>query len=467
MTQIQFSHPDIQNLLLIDTRPNQVQWSYGLNTQNFPTWAGEVVQILSAYVDNLQISGDVSTVRDMERIYTWFLTYIQMASQGTHASDQTFNASSYNEEPVLMEYPHRGWSLYIKPLSLPTLTYGRDVIVPQWSMEAAVVEPDLEMSKISLQDAQVKLGNETSALTPFTQFLANADIGYNPENPFERPDVPDAAMKKYLSGIKPQVDANEQNLVDWYNNLVPQYTSGNLKHGLLAAAQGGMSPYSKDAKQYAVDTSQIVFSGGSGAGVGAAVSGTPTNAATTVQNRGAHRQGLDYAENRPVSEVKAHGASFVARYLSHTPAKNLSKGEAQGLHAAGIDIMVIWETSASRALDGHGAGVSDAQEAQSQANACGMPGNRPIYFAVDFDASGPDVEAYFDGVKSVLGVNRTGAYGGIKVMAHLFGTQRIAFGWQAFAWSAGQWDARAQVQQYQVGSIYDLDRSTAADFGQW
>lgn len=281
MAEIQFSHPDLPNPLYINTRPSQIQWSYGLNTKNFPTYAGEVVQILSAYIDNLIISGEVSTVKEMEQIYQWILAYIQIASQGAHASDKNFDARSYNETPVLMSYPHRGWSLYIKPLSLPTLTYGRDVIVPQWSMEAAVVEPDSEMSKISLQDAQTKLSNESSALGPFNQFLTNADIGYNPENPFERPDVPDAAMKKYLSGIKPQVDANEQNLVDWYNNLVPQYTSGNLKHGLLSAAQGGMSPYSKDAKQYAVDTTQIVFGGSSGGGGGGASSGSSSGSGST------------------------------------------------------------------------------------------------------------------------------------------------------------------------------------------
>ena len=36
-----------------------------------------------------------------------------------------------------------------------------------------------------------------------------------------------------------------------------------------------------------------------------------------------------------------------------------------------------------------------------------------------------------------------------------------------YAWSAGQWDHRAQLQQYENGQELDRDRSKATDFGQW
>ena len=54
----------------------------------------------------------------------------------------------------------------------------------------------------------------------------------------------------------------------------------------------------------------------------------------------------------------------------------------------------------------------------------------------------------------------------------MFDAGLATFGWQTYAWSAGQWDARAQIQQYRNdqfvdGVGVDFDRATADDFGQW
>ncbi|HEY1816565.1 MAG TPA: glycoside hydrolase domain-containing protein [Kofleriaceae bacterium] len=193
---------------------------------------------------------------------------------------------------------------------------------------------------------------------------------------------------------------------------------------------------------------------------------------------GGGQSGLDYAWSRPSSPqaLADAGYTFVARYLSYdTTGKNLSASEAQGLIAAGVDIVANWEWAADDALDGYDTGVSDAQQAQALATGCGMPSDRPIYFSVDFDAS-PDQQAaindYFDGVASVLGVARTGAYGGYYVIQRLFDAGKIQWGWQTYAWSGGQWDSRAQLRQIQngvtvAGADGDIDQSEAADFGQW
>jgi len=180
------------------------------------------------------------------------------------------------------------------------------------------------------------------------------------------------------------------------------------------------------------------------------------------------RYGLDYVSLTP-QEAKAQGASFVCRYLSPDTAKNLSHSEAEELKSLGIDVVVVFESTARRSLDGSGAGQADATMALTQAIECGMVGARPIYFAIDFDAS-PDpngVNDYFDGVKEVLGLGRTGAYGGSTAISHLFDTTRISWGWQTYAWSGGAWDPRAHLRQYLNGAQYDHDLSTAADFGQW
>jgi hypothetical protein len=73
----------------------------------------------------------------------------------------------------------------------------------------------------------------------------------------------------------------------------------------------------------------------------------------------------------------------------------------------------------------------------------------------------------------VLGVARTGAYGGIQQLKRLFDAHKIAWGWQTLAWSAGQWEPRAQLRQVRtgltapVGGPYDIDEAQVADFGQW
>ena len=67
-----------------------------------------------------------------------------------------------------------------------------------------------------------------------------------------------------------------------------------------------------------------------------------------------------------------------------------------------------------------------------------MPAGRPIYFAVDFDAQPGDqgaVDDYFNGVASVIGHARTGAYGGYGLIARSFYDNVIAWGWQTYAWS--------------------------------
>lgn len=189
------------------------------------------------------------------------------------------------------------------------------------------------------------------------------------------------------------------------------------------------------------------------------------------------RFGVDYAWGRPgVAALQAAGVTFAARYLSHdTTGKNLTHSEAASLSAGGLDVVVVWETGAQRVLDGYGAGVADARDADAQASACGMPSGRPIYFACDFDSTPGQqsaINSYLDGVASVIGRGRTGLYGGYYPVKRAFDAGKIRYGWQTYAWSGGQWDPRAQLQQYSNdhdinGVGLDYDRSTTSDFGQW
>jgi len=148
---------------------------------------------------------------------------------------------------------------------------------------------------------------------------------------------------------------------------------------------------------------------------------------------------VDYSYARPsMQSIKDYGANGAMRYLG-TDSRCITVAERNSLQGAGLGIGLIWETTASRPLDGWNAGVNDAHSANREADAIGAPGNIPIFYAVDFQPTtaqltGP-VAAYFSGVLSVGG-RPVRAYGCASVMQHLCG--ECGFfpdSWQCGAWS--------------------------------
>ena len=213
-------------------------------------------------------------------------------------------------------------------------------------------------------------------------------------------------------------------------------------------------------------------------GIGFAQSASATSAASAATG-----YGIDYSDaSLTAGSVAAAGYGFVCRYLSWLPnSKVLTLSEAQALTAADLGIVSNWESDGLQdwqsgvPADPYSQGAGHATEAERQALANGMPSSRPIYFSVDFDLQ-PSMytalNSYFDGVASVIGRSRTGAYGGYHVIGELFDSGKIAWGWQTYAWSSGNWDSRAQLRQVQnditvSGHDADLDQAMAADFGQW
>ncbi|ARP73902.1 DUF1906 domain-containing protein [Streptomyces pluripotens] len=185
--------------------------------------------------------------------------------------------------------------------------------------------------------------------------------------------------------------------------------------------------------------------------------------------------GVDYAWTHPGGEaLQKAGKHFACRYLSTDASKNLTRAEADDLAAHEVSSVVVWETTAERALSGKSAGAADAKAAAAQATACGMPSSRPIYFAVDFDATPDDqtaINAYLDGAASVIGVSRVGLYGGYYPVKRALDAGKATWAWQTSAWSGGQWDSRAVIRQGAETTINgvscDLDTALTTDYGQW
>jgi len=185
--------------------------------------------------------------------------------------------------------------------------------------------------------------------------------------------------------------------------------------------------------------------------------------------------GVDYPWTHPSAKaLQDAGKKFACRYLSRDTEKNLSLAEARDLAAHGMSSVVVWETTANRALSGRTGGIADARAAALQATACGMPSGRPVYFATDWDVTEAQqsvVNAYLDGAGSVIGKSWVGVYGGYYAVKRALDGGHAEWGWQTFAWSGGQWDSRAVIRQgnqAKIGGVtVDLDTALAADYGQW
>jgi hypothetical protein len=183
-------------------------------------------------------------------------------------------------------------------------------------------------------------------------------------------------------------------------------------------------------------------------------------------------EGIDAAWGRPTpAQLVAAGKHFIVGYVSHDPAKNLTRAECAAYLDAGIAVGLVWETTSDRALAGALPGADDGREARRQATALGFPLDRPIFVAVDFDATAAQLAAQVGPYllafgTTVGGASLAGVYGGLKTVRYALDHKLVGWGWQTYAWSRGVWDARAYARQYRngvriAGHDTDLDRAVS------
>jgi Rv2525c-like, glycoside hydrolase-like domain len=188
-------------------------------------------------------------------------------------------------------------------------------------------------------------------------------------------------------------------------------------------------------------------------------------------------EGVDYSGARPSGIcMYANGKRFAVRYFGPGGSWKLAtRAECAGLWASGIDLVAVAEGFANDAMQGYGLGRQHAIAANAHAVASGMPINRPVYFAVDFDMQlghANAVGAYLDGAASHLGRGRTGIYGGYTAIQWAGANGKAAWFWQTYAWSQGRWSGYNHIEQYRnhvtvCGGQVDLCRSKRPDYGQW
>lgn len=175
-------------------------------------------------------------------------------------------------------------------------------------------------------------------------------------------------------------------------------------------------------------------------------------------------QVIDYAWSGPTAQqIKQWGYSGVQRYISHDSSKDLSPAERDALRALDLTIGLVFESTAGEALNGFIAGHDDAAFANGVADSLGYPKDCTLWYAVDFDATAGQVQAYFTGIGSIAG-RPYAPYGGFNVIEYVM---YPALGWQTVAWSGGKVSKRAGLLQNHFANGYDINTVLVSDYGQW
>src|ERR1700761_1832517 len=212
---------------------------------------------------------------------------------------------------------------------------------------------------------------------------------------------------------------------------------------------------------------------------------------------------IDFAMHQiPAQDIRAAGHSGVVNYVSLSRpgssfgAKPITRPYAESLTAAGLVIVSNYQygkpggSVPSDFTRGFAGGVEDARTAWKLHTAAGGGQSAPIFFTVDDDINHDPWNnvalQWFRGINSVIGVQRTGVYGGINVCQWaaadgVIGNSRTPgkkWAWQTRSWSHGQIDPAAVLYQRIVstastpgplvgGQEVDVNDVLAQDCGQW
>lgn len=226
--------------------------------------------------------------------------------------------------------------------------------------------------------------------------------------------------------------------------------------------------------------------------------------ASAPRAAGAGLRLIDFAQLLVSPEqIKAAGFDGALVYVSELRPgatfdfKPVTRDFTDGMRALGLHVVSCyqygkpgWVNSPSDFTRGFDGGVADAQTALRLHGAAGGPATAPIFFSVDEpidQATWKNVASqWFRGLNSVLGVERTGIYGGVRELGWAIADGVVGhstspgfrWAWQTKAWSNGLREPAAVLFQREVvtatdpgavidGIHVDVDDVLAPDYGQW
>lgn len=215
-TVVIFSHPSSSKPLAVHTGIDQISWGYGMNTANFPTYGGEVVQILSCYIEDLQIQGTLRNYKEMQTVYDFFLRFIDNAGGGN--SVDAAGQRLRDETPMKFYYPHRNWDFDIFVKEAPGYRRGRDVVAPTWKITAHIVDHAGNANDLA---SLIRTEAEFKSFSNGESFDLEGKMFWKDENPFSDPTT--RAGSKNDAKFK-VFDEN----IDKFTKLLPSYLNGDF-----------------------------------------------------------------------------------------------------------------------------------------------------------------------------------------------------------------------------------------------
>lgn len=221
-TALTFTHPNSYvGSLTIENGIDQAQWAYNLNTQVYPTYGGEVVQILSVYIDDLTLGGSIATYAQAELIYSYFARYFQVATQGRSGTPNVSSGDAFNLKPMRFQYPMRGWDFELYPKAAPGFSYDVEMVNPTWVMTAHINDEAREGNSLAtitgkIQDQAVAGLLKNNTFGTLTDQIS-PESGDPNTDPFQTFNEGDQQASKALGGLS-----------DYYASLVNGYQNGNF-----------------------------------------------------------------------------------------------------------------------------------------------------------------------------------------------------------------------------------------------
>lgn len=221
---LSFVHP-VAGELQIFTGMDKISWGYTLNTANFPTYGGEVIQILSCFVEDLEISGTLRSYQEMQALHDYFYKYIKDA-----AGVDNNTGHDRDETPIVMSYPHRNWLFNIIVTDVPGYRRATELVAPEWQIKAFVVDRGLDVANLEetlIEEASIKLSLNSSDPNFTANFGLEGKIRFT-DSLFSDPKGKSPGEIAGLDESKFDPDTNLKQLGDYFHNLLPSYLQGDF-----------------------------------------------------------------------------------------------------------------------------------------------------------------------------------------------------------------------------------------------
>jgi murein DD-endopeptidase MepM/ murein hydrolase activator NlpD len=244
-TTLIFTHPEIRHRVSGDLLPltiksgaNEIRWGYQLNTRTISTYGGEVNQILSAYVDRLNIKGNTWNNIQLEIIHQWFRKYMHLAGAKRPRSQQ----------PVTFKYPERGWKFNIFPIEVPNLALGKERVAQEWELIAEIEDPEDEQ----IVNEVMKPLNDKVVIGNFKAIPRGVLSGskypfylnpYSEELPLYKKKLSDREIESYLNDV---IETRGGELGNTLDSIIGANASGHFPGYIfspgLSPEDNGLSP---------------------------------------------------------------------------------------------------------------------------------------------------------------------------------------------------------------------------------